>query len=225
MDKNIILRAEGIAKTFVQGGREINVLRGIDIDLMQGEMVALLGASGAGKSTLLHILGLLERSDGGYLTVGGDFIGKISDKKATEIRRQKIGFVYQGHHLLQEFSAIENIALPQIINGASKKKALLKAGELLESFGLSDRASHRPSQLSGGQCQRVAIARAIANDPLILLADEPTGNLDPASAAQVMDVLSEQVKQRGLCAIIATHNIELASRMDRSISMTDGHLH
>jgi len=219
-----ILRAEGITKSFVQGGRKIDVLRGINLEVNAGEMIALVGASGEGKSTFLHILGLLERADSGYLTIGGKFIGSMGDRAATILRRNTIGFVYQGHHLLPEFSALENVALPQIIAGVRKKDAVKKAGALLESFGLSDRADHRPAQLSGGQCQRVAIARAIANDPLILLADEPTGNLDPASAAKVMDVLSDQVKSRGLCAIIATHNTQLAAKMDKSQAMHGGYL-
>lgn len=224
MARKTILRGEGITKTFVQGSKEINVLRGVNLDVKVGEMVALVGASGEGKSTLLHILGLLERADDGYLTIGGNFVGKMDDRAATALRRNKIGFVYQGHHLLPEFSALENVALPLIIDGKPKKAALEKAGELLFSFGLDDRKLHRPAQLSGGQCQRVAIARALANDPLILLADEPTGNLDPASASRVIDILKNQVHSRGLASIIATHNTELANEMDKTLIIKDGKL-
>lgn len=219
MDSPYILRAEGITKTFTQGGKSVAVLSGVNLEVRTGQMVALVGASGSGKSTLLHILGLLERPDAGYLSLGGQTIGALSDAKATTLRRKMVGFVYQFHHLLPEFTALENVALPKMISGMNRSKALEEARDLLSAFGLEDRAHHRPAQLSGGQAQRVAIARALACDPPLLLADEPTGNLDPATAARVFDLLVDQVRARGLAAVIATHNMDLAAKMDRVETM------
>jgi lipoprotein-releasing system ATP-binding protein len=220
----VVLGAQGVAKAYTQGDRPVEVLRGVDLTLRRGEMVALMGASGAGKSTLLHILGLLERPDAGHLVIAGQTVTGLTDRAATRLRRSTIGFVYQFHHLLPEFTAAENIALAQMIAGAPRRAALDKAMDLLGSFGLADRAGHRPAQLSGGQAQRVAIARALANAPALLLADEPTGNLDPDTAARVLQVLVEQVRARGLAAVIATHNPALATQMDRVETMAGGRL-
>jgi lipoprotein-releasing system ATP-binding protein len=219
-----VLRARGIVKAFAQGGRPVPVLSGADLDVGAGEMVALVGASGAGKSTLLHILGLLERADAGRLTIAGRAAGALADRAATALRREAVGFVYQAHCLLPDFSALDNIALPQMIAGAPVAQARARARALLAGFDLAERAAHRPAELSGGQAQRVAIARALANGPAVLLADEPTGNLDAASAAQVMDVLCAAVRGRGLAAVVATHNAEIAGRADRVVRLTAGRL-
>jgi lipoprotein-releasing system ATP-binding protein len=219
-DPTLALR--GVTRTFRQGERALKVLRGVDITLTRGEMVALVGPSGAGKSTLLHIAGLLERPDGGSVEVGGVACSTLSDADRTRIRRDTVGFVYQFHHLLPEFSALENVMLPQLIAGLSKREARERARQLLAMVGLAERASHRPGRLSGGEQQRVAIVRAIANVPRVLLADEPTGNLDPSTAEGVFGQLHKLVKATGLSALIATHNLDLAQRMDRILELRDG---
>jgi lipoprotein-releasing system ATP-binding protein len=211
-----------IKRTFVQGDRRLEVLKGITLDLKPGEIVALVGQSGSGKSTLLHIAGLLERPDEGDIVVGGKPTGTAGDRERTVMRRQFLGFVYQYHHLLPEFSAIENVMLPQMLNGRSRAEARRRAAELLAMVQLRERADHRPGRLSGGEQQRVAIARAVANAPRVLLADEPTGNLDSSTADTVFRQLLGLVRETGMAALVATHNPELASRMDRTVTLKDG---
>ncbi|MEM7226913.1 MAG: ABC transporter ATP-binding protein [Pseudomonadota bacterium] len=216
------LRLKGIVKTFEQAGRKLEVLRQADLDLKPGQLVALLGPSGAGKSTLMHIAGLLERPDGGKVEIRGEDCAKAGDGERTALRRTAIGFVYQYHHLLPEFSALENVVVPQLIAGFPKSQAKRRASDLLGKVGLAERLDHRPARLSGGEQQRVAIARALANDPKILLADEPTGNLDPHTADAVFKVLTDLVRDRGLAALVATHNLDLAGRMDRTLRLEEG---
>ena len=216
------LGLERVVKSFAQGGRMLDVLSGVDLAVAPGEMVALVGPSGAGKSTLLHIAGLLERPDGGEIFVAGTACSGLSDGRRTALRRDSLGFVYQYHHLLPEFSAVENVVVPQMIAGRGRGPARGVALELLASVGLADRANHRPGQLSGGEQQRVAIARALANRPSVLLADEPTGNLDPHTAAEVFEILIKRVREAGLAALIATHNADLAGRMDRILRLEEG---
>ncbi len=218
------LELRGVRKVFRQGGVELTVLDGIDLALQSGEIVALVGPSGAGKSTMLHVAGLLERPDGGAVLVEGRDCGGLADEHRTLLRRRALGFVYQFHHLLPEFSALENVMLPQMIAGARRPVARDKAAALLERVGLAERLSHRPARLSGGEQQRVALVRALANDPKILLADEPTGNLDHTTGANVMALLIEIVRASGLAALIATHNFELAHRLDRIVTLEDGGL-
>ena len=218
------LELRGVRKVFRQGGVELAVLNGIDLTLNPGEIVALVGPSGAGKSTLLHVAGLLERPDDGSVLIEGSDSGALSDELRTLLRRRALGFVYQFHHLLPEFSALENVMVPQMIAGVARRLARDKAAALLERVGLAERLAHRPARLSGGEQQRVAIVRALANDPTILLADEPTGNLDHATAASVMATLIETVRTGGLAALIATHNLELAYRLDRIVALEDGRL-
>ncbi len=218
------LELRGVRKVFRQGGGELTVLNGIDLVLNPGEIVALVGPSGAGKSTMLHVAGLLERPDGGAVLIEGRDCGGLSDEHRTLLRRRALGFVYQFHHLLPEFSAIENVMLPQMIAGVARRVARDKAAALLGRVGLAERLTHRPARLSGGEQQRVALVRALANDPKILLADEPTGNLDHTTAASVMDTLIEIVRASGLAALIATHNLELAHRLDRIVALEDGRL-
>ena len=216
------LELRGVVRTYKQAGVALPVLRGASVALWPGEIAALVGPSGAGKSTLLHTAGLLERPDGGEVLLGGRDCAGMSDGQRTEIRRSQLGFVYQFHHLLPEFSAIENVMLPQMIAGASKAKARARALELLAMVGLRERADHRPARLSGGEQQRVAIVRALANSPRVLLGDEPTGNLDIHTAEDVMGALIDIVRRTGLAALIATHNLELARRMDRMLSLEEG---
>ncbi|MCH6588609.1 MAG: ABC transporter ATP-binding protein [Proteobacteria bacterium] len=218
------LRLEAIDKTFHQGGKAIEVLHGVSLEVRPGELVALVGPSGSGKSTLLHIAGLLERPDAGEVVIGGQAASALDDNARTGLRRNTIGFVYQYHHLLPEFSALENVVLPQMIAGLSKAEARVRAEELLALVGLSERVEHRPARLSGGEQQRVAIARGLANAPAILFADEPTGNLDPHTAEVVFDLLIELVRGAGLAVLIATHNLDLAARMDRTLHLEDGHI-
>ncbi|MEE9586775.1 MAG: ABC transporter ATP-binding protein [Hyphomicrobiaceae bacterium] len=213
---------DGLVRTFRQGPRRIEVLKGASAELYAGEAVALVGPSGAGKSSLLHTAGLLEKPDAGAVFINGRDCIKLGDRQRTQVRRTEIGFVYQFHHLLPEFSAIENVALPQMIAGRSKAAARARARELLDGLGLGDRGEHRPAQLSGGEQQRVAIARALANDPKVLLTDEPTGNLDPETAERVFRQLIDLVRGTGVAALIATHNLELAERMDRVLHLSDG---
>ncbi len=216
------LRLVGVERRYMQGDTALEILRGANFDLRTGEAVALTAPSGAGKSTLLHVAGLLERPDGGDVLVDGASTRSMSDDGRTALRRNAIGFVYQFHHLLPEFSARENIMMPQMIRGLDKREAASRADELLTYLGLAARGAHRPAELSGGEQQRVAIARAVANAPLVLLADEPTGNLDPRTADHVFETLMTLVRATGLAAIIATHNFELAARMDRRITLRDG---
>ncbi len=218
----IPLSLQGIRRTFVQGDRRLDVLRGVDLDLRAGEIVALVGQSGSGKSTLLHIAGLLERAQEGEVVVGGKAAGRAPDRERTLLRRQFLGFVYQYHHLLPEFTALENVILPQMLNGRSRREAAARARQLLAMVKLEERADHRPGRLSGGEQQRVAIARAVANAPRVLLADEPTGNLDSTTADAVFQQLLAMVRETGMAALVATHNPELASRMDRTVTLKDG---
>ncbi len=218
----VALALDGVRRHFRQGKDELAVLNGASLTVHRGEIVALVGPSGAGKSTLLQIAGLLERPDAGEVWVDGAACGALSDDKRTRTRRHKLGFVYQYHHLLPEFSALENVVLPQMINGKSRALAAERGRDLLERMGLGHRASHRPGQLSGGEQQRVAIARALANGPSLLLADEPTGNLDPHTSDGVFQQLMELVRGQGLAALIATHNPDLARRMDRMVTLRDG---
>ncbi len=218
------LALRGVRKVFRQGGAELRVLDGVDLALDPGEIVALVGPSGAGKSTMLHVAGLLERPGGGAVLIEGRDCGGLSDEHRTMLRRRALGFVYQFHHLLPEFSALENVMLPQMIAGVGRREARDKAAALLERVGLAERLDHRPARLSGGEQQRVALVRALANDPKILLADEPTGNLDHTTATSVMAILIEIVRASGLAALIATHNLELAGRLDRIVTLEDGRL-
>src|SRR5271169_4238256 len=218
------LELRGIRSVFKQAGTELVVLNGIDLVLRPGEIVALVGPSGAGKSTMLHVAGLLERPDGGAVLIAGEDCGRLNDERRTLLRRSEIGFVYQFHHLLPEFSALENVMLPQMIAGVPRRQARGKAARLLDRVGLIPRAGHRPARLSGGEQQRVAIVRALANDPKILLGDEPTGNLDHATGEGVMNTLIDLVRRTGLAALIATHNLELARRLDRIVMIEDGRL-
>ena len=218
------LELRGVRRIFTQAGTELRVLNGVDLALYPGKVAALVGPSGAGKSTLLHIAGLLERADGGAVLIGGEDCGSLSEERRTLLRRSHVGFVYQFHHLLPEFSALENVMLPQMIAGVARRSARGKAAELLDRVGLGPRAGHRPARLSGGEQQRVAIVRALANDPEILLADEPTGNLDHATGESVMDTLLDLVRRTGLAALIATHNLDLACRLDRIVALEDGRL-
>jgi lipoprotein-releasing system ATP-binding protein len=211
-----------VHRSFQQGTSTLHVLRGLNLNVARGEVIALVGPSGAGKSTLLHIAGLLEKPDSGEVRIDGEDCGTLSDDRRTELRRGHLGFVYQFHHLLPEFSALENIVVPQMIAGKSKSEAEKRGLQLLDRMGLAARADHRPGQLSGGEQQRVAIARALANKPTLLLADEPTGNLDPDTSDGVFAQLITLARDEGLAALIATHNPALAARMDRTVRMDHG---
>lgn len=219
-----ILQLSGLRRTFHQGHREIRVLDGASASIYPGEAVALVGPSGAGKSTLLHIAGLLEAADGGSVTIDGRECVGLSDAERTRVRRSDMGFVYQFHQLLPEFSALENVVIPQMILGRKKREAEKRATTLLTSVGLAERIHHRPAELSGGEQQRTAICRGLANEPRLLLADEPTGNLDPRTSERVFSALIDLIHRTGVAALIATHNLELASRMDRTLRLADGHL-
>jgi len=221
---NDTLVLNGISKSYNHGKpSEISVLRDVSLQIKAGEVVALVAPSGAGKSTLLHIAGLLDTPDSGEVVLNGQPMGR-ADKPRTKARRQDVGFIYQFHHLLPEFSALENIVLPQLANGVAQSTAEARARDLLERVGLGARAKHRPSELSGGEAQRVAFCRAMANKPTLLLADEPTGNLDPKTSDQVFGVLMDIVRETGLSALIATHNLEMADRMDRVLRLEAGRL-
>ena len=217
-----VLQLSGLMRTYRQGGREIKVLNGAYADLYPGEAVALVGPSGAGKSTLLHTAGLLETPDSGQVIVDGRDCARMADDERTRVRRASMGFVYQFHQLLPEFSALENVVIPQLIYGRSRRQADARARELLSSMGLGHRLDHRPAELSGGEQQRTAICRAIANSPRLILADEPTGNLDPSTATHVFDELVGLIARTGVAALIATHNMDLASRMHRVLRLEDG---
>ena len=213
-----------VERRYRQGDNELQILRGVDLAIWPGQSVALIAPSGAGKSTLLHIAGLLETPDAGEVWLGNEPTAHMDDDARTALRRLDIGFVYQFHHLLPEFNAAENVMLPQMIRGLPKKQAMERSVQLLKYLGLGERAKHRPGELSGGEQQRVAIARAVANSPRVLLADEPTGNLDPRTADHVFGALTELVRLSGLAALIATHNLELARRMDRRVTLREGRI-
>ena len=219
-----ILRLDDVRRCFKQGPREIPVLQGANADLMPGQAVALVGPSGAGKSTLLHIAGLLESPNSGRVILNGRDCAELSEAERTRLRRQSIGFIYQFHQLLPEFSALENVVIPQLILGKTRRAAEARARELLTGLGLGDRVDHRPAELSGGEQQRTAICRGLANAPKLLLADEPTGNLDPKTSEHVFRELIDLIRSQGVAALIATHNLELASRMDRVLQLEDGKL-
>ena len=218
------LRLDRVTRIYKQAGRELVVFRDISLSLKPGEIVALVGQSGTGKSSLLHIAGLLEAPSSGEVFVAGHPASRLPERGRTEVRREKLGFVYQFHHLLPEFSALENVAMPRRISGEGRDEAAKEARRLLTMVGLAERMDHRPSQLSGGEQQRVAIARALANSPRVLLADEPTGNLDPRTADNVFDVLIQLVRSEGLAALIATHNYALSEKMDRTLQLDKGAL-
>ena len=220
--KPVLLELKAVERRYEEGQRTLVILDGADFTLRRGEMVALVAPSGAGKSTLLHTAGLLEWPDGGDVILDGRACGRLTDDERTVIRRNQIGFVYQFHHLLPEFSALENVMMPQLIRGLGHAEAEERARQLLDYMRIGPRADHRPAELSGGEQQRVAIARAVANAPLLLLADEPTGNLDPDTASYVFDALEALVRQSGLSALIATHNHDLAARMDRIVTLAGG---
>jgi lipoprotein-releasing system ATP-binding protein len=221
-DTNDALVLNDIQRTFHQAGNELQVLRGAAVSIAPGETVALVGPSGAGKSTLLHIAGLLERPDGGEVIVNGEACSGLSDDRRTALRRTAIGFIYQFHHLLPEFTALENVVVPQMIAGVSKAAARKRGSELLGMVGLSEREGHRPAKLSGGEQQRVAIARALANSPKVLIADEPTGNLDQETAERVFELLMRLTRETGVSSLVATHNPDLAARMDRTLTLKNG---
>lgn len=221
-----VLHLAGVEKSYNRGlPNQVDVLSGVELSVAAGEVVALVAPSGAGKSTLLHIAGLLDTPDAGAVEIAGQALSGKSDGKRTAMRRQDVGFIYQFHHLLAEFTAQENIVLPQLANGVSQSAADARARELLERVGLAARAGHRPAAMSGGEQQRVAFCRALANGPRLLLADEPTGNLDPGTSDQVFAALMDLVAATGMAAVIATHNLDLAARMDRVVRLEAGQLH
>ena len=221
-DDHPIVFLHGVSRRFRQGDTTLDILKGAELALWAGQSVALVAPSGAGKSTLLHIAGLLEHADAGEVYIDAVATSHLSDMQRTRIRRADIGFVYQFHHLLPEFSAVENVMLPQMIRGLGRRAARARAVELLTYLGLKERLVHRPAELSGGEQQRVAIARAVANAPRILLADEPTGNLDVRTSAHVFATLNQLVRASGLAAIVATHNLDIAAQMDRRVTIRDG---
>src|SRR6266851_3100957 len=217
-----IIFLHAIDRRYRQGAATLEILKSAELAVWPGQSVALVAPSGAGKSTLLHIAGLLEHADAGEVYIDQVATSRMSDAARTQIRRSEIGFVYQFHHLLMEFSAIENVIIPQMIRGLSRREATRRAGDLLGYLGLKDRLTHRPAELSGGEQQRVAIARAVANAPRILLADEPTGNLDPRTSEHVFSALTQLVQASGLAVVVATHNMDIAARMDRRVTLKDG---
>jgi len=219
-----VLSLRGISRTYTTGRGDLTVLKGVDLDVNPGEIVGLIGPSGSGKSSLLHAAGLLERPTTGQVMIDGEDVGALDERARTRIRLSRIGFVYQFHHLLPEFDARDNVALPIRIAGRKEAEARAMAEEALGALGLADRVLHQPAQMSGGEQQRVALARALANKPRLLLADEPTGNLDPATSQTVFEALHQLVKTTGVAALIATHNMELAGHMDRVFALKDGHL-
>ena len=219
-----ILSLRGIERSYPSGERLLEVLKGVDLDIYPGEMVGLIGPSGSGKSSLLHAAGLLERPNAGEIVIGGGECTKLNERARTRVRLGSIGFVYQFHHLLPEFTALDNVALPQMIAGKHKSVARDRAAALLGQMGLSERLHHQPAQMSGGEQQRVAIARALANAPRVVLADEPTGNLDPATSEAVFKALFDLCRSEGVAALVATHNMDLARFMDRVFGLKDGHL-
>lgn len=220
-----ILEITDVKRSFYQGHKQIEVLKGINLTVDSGELVGLVGASGSGKSTLLQIAGLLDKASSGRIIINGAETSGVKDDTRTKIRREQLGFIYQFHHLLPEFTAVENVALAARISGATEKNAHTKARELLAELNLTDREDHIPAKLSGGEQQRVAIARALAGSPKLILADEPTGNLDEATAVRVFDLFVQTVKNRGVAALIATHDMTLANKMDRQFVLREGYLH
>ena len=220
----VVLKARGLTKRFHEGRLDLTVLHGVDLDVHAGETLAIVGASGSGKSTLLHLMGGLDEPTTGKVELLGKDIAHADPAEQGRLRNQHLGFVYQFHHLLPEFSALDNVAMPAMIAGKGRAEARAAAQVMLDQLGLAGRVEHQPGQLSGGEQQRVAIARALANHPKLLLADEPTGNLDPANSSAVFQALYEQARQRGVAALIATHNMELARYMDRVFALKDGHL-
>ncbi|THD80729.1 MAG: ABC transporter ATP-binding protein [Phenylobacterium sp.] len=219
-----VLSVRGLERTYVTQAGSLPVLKGVDLDVRPGDIVGLIGPSGSGKSSLLHAAGLLEHPDGGRISIEGRDCSDLGDRERTRVRLGTIGFVYQFHHLLPEFSALDNVALPQMIAGKSRAAARERALALLTELGLGDRHQHQPAQLSGGEQQRVAVARALANAPRLLLADEPTGNLDPTTSTAVFENLYALARKTGVAALVATHNLELARHMDRIVALKDGHL-
>ena len=219
-----VLSVRGVTRTYETASGGLTVLKGVDLDVMPGEVVGLIGPSGSGKSSLLHAAGLLERPTSGEIRIDGADVGGLDERARTHIRLASIGFVYQFHHLLAEFDARDNVALPLRIAGVGQAQARERASEVLVALGLGERLTHQPAQMSGGEQQRVAVARALANRPRLLLADEPTGNLDPATSQTVFEALHRLVKETGVAALIATHNMELAGHMDRVFALKDGHL-
>jgi len=224
MNSPSVLTIRGLERRYVTAAGPLPVLRGVDIDVMPGEVVGLIGPSGSGKSSLLHAAGLLEHPDAGRITVLGRDCSDLGERARTRVRLASIGFVYQFHHLLPEFSALDNVALPQMIAGVSRRAAWKHGRLLLEALGLAERVHHQPAQMSGGEQQRVAIARALANSPKLILADEPTGNLDPGTSGTVFEALYKLVRRQNVAALIATHNLELARHMDRVFALKDGRL-
>ena len=224
MTTSPVLSLKGVTRHYKSGDRELNVLRGVDLDLHPGEMTGLIGPSGSGKSTLLHVAGLLEQPDSGEVLFNGKDALKMSDRDRTVVRRLQIGFVYQFHHLFPELNAVDNVASPLMINGMSRAKARKRGAELLRQMGLNERDHHRPGQLSGGEQQRVAIARSLANKPKVLIADEPTGNLDPNTSRVVFQNLFDIARQEGVAVLVATHNVELTTYMDRVLTLHEGQL-
>jgi lipoprotein-releasing system ATP-binding protein len=224
MSSNPVLSLRGVMRSYPSGGRTLEVLKGADLDIFPGEMVGLIGPSGSGKSSLLHAAGLLEHPNAGSIVIEGRDCSQLNERARTKVRLGSIGFVYQFHHLLPEFSALDNVAMPLRIAGKSKKEARARAASLLDQMGLAERLEHQPAQMSGGEQQRVAIARALANEPRVVLADEPTGNLDPATSESVFKALYELCRVEGVAALVATHNMELARFMDRVFGLKDGHL-
>ena len=219
-----VLSVRGVTRTYASAVGPLTVLKGVDLDVMPGEVVGLIGPSGSGKSSLLHAAGLLERPTSGDILIDGRDVGDLPERARTHIRLASIGFVYQFHHLLAEFDARDNVALPLRIAGVNQTEARARASQVLTALGLGERLTHQPAQMSGGEQQRVAVARALANRPRLLLADEPTGNLDPATSQTVFEALHDLVKSTGVAALIATHNMELAGHMDRVFALKDGHL-
>jgi lipoprotein-releasing system ATP-binding protein len=224
MSEAPVLAVRGLERTYVTGDRSLTVLRGVDLDVSPGEIVGLIGPSGSGKSSLLHAAGLLERPNAGQIFIEGRDCSTLNEGARTRVRLGSIGFVYQFHHLLAEFSALDNVALPMMIAGQDHEAARERAAMLLGQLGLAGRVDHQPAQMSGGEQQRVALARALANSPRLLLADEPTGNLDPTTSGEVFDSLYRLARETGVAAVIATHNLELARHMDRVLALKDGHL-
>lgn len=220
----VVLETVGLTKTFVEGGRKLSVLRGIDFEVAVGERIAIVGASGSGKTTLLQLLGGLDRPSSGKVLVAGEVISELSEREQGRLRNAALGFIYQFHHLLPEFSALENVAMPLLIRGEAPKRALAEAHRLLDRVGLADRVTHRPGKLSGGERQRTAVARALVTRPAVVLADEPTGNLDRPTGNRVFDLLLELNAAEGTSLVVVTHDTELARRLDRRLELRDGML-
>lgn len=223
-DPHAILTVRGLCKNYVQANYTLNVLNNVDLDIEKGEIVALVGPSGSGKSTLLQLIGLLDTPSSGEMSIQGEVVNGLKDAKRTQLRQRSLGFIYQFHYLLPEFSALENVVIPQMIAGKSQKEAAERAEQALRDLKLGDRLEHRPGTLSGGEQQRVAIARALINNPQLLLADEPTGNLDPETSEDVFDILIDHVRRADVGAIIATHNMDLAEKMDRILELKSGRI-